>query len=49
MQDFQFKGVIFIKGYYVSCGYMGWIDGKYRLFSTEKEYEEIYKEGENQL
>ena len=33
-----------MKGYYISCGYMGWIGGEYRLFSTEKEYEEIYRE-----
>ena len=33
-----------MKGYYVSCGYMGYINGKYRLFETEKEYEDYYKE-----
>ena len=31
-----------MKGYLVSCGYMGYIDGVYQLFATEDEYIEIY-------
>ena len=27
-----------MRGYDVGCGYMGFIDGKYRLFDTEDEY-----------
>lgn len=34
-----------MKGYYVPDGYMGFIDGKYRLFATEEDYVEAYKEG----
>ena len=26
-----------MKGYYVSCGYMGYVNGKYQLFETEEE------------
>lgn len=33
-----------IKGYPVSFGYMGFIDGCYRLFATEDEYLEIVRE-----
>lgn len=33
-----------IKGYYISTGYMGYLDGKYRLFATEAEYLEIVRE-----
>ena len=33
-----------IKGYYISTGYMGFIDGKYKLFATEGEYLEIVRE-----
>lgn len=29
-----------MKGYYTSCGYMGYVDGVYILFSTESEYVE---------
>lgn len=29
-----------LKGYYVSYGYMGYINGKYKLFATETEYKE---------
>ncbi len=32
------------KGYYISTGYMGLIDGSYRLFATETEYLEIARE-----
>ncbi len=27
-----------MKGYYVSEGYMGYIDGGYRLFADERDY-----------
>jgi len=27
-----------IKGYYISCGYMGWVGDRYMLFSTDQEY-----------
>lgn len=33
-----------MKGYYVKEGYMGLVDGKYRLFANESEYYE-YMEG----
>lgn len=35
-----------MKGYVVSSGYMGYIDGKYILFATEEEYKE-YLESDN--
>ncbi len=35
-----------MKGYTVANGYMGYINGRYRLFSTEAEYEEYYAECE---
>lgn len=37
-----------MKGYPVAFGYMGYIPklGRFVLFSTEAEYEEIYKEYE---
>lgn len=33
-----------MKGCVVSDGYMGWIRGRYVLFSTEQEYIEAYRE-----
>lgn len=33
-----------MKGYVVESGYMGLIDGTYRLFADEKDYEEAYLE-----
>lgn len=27
-----------MKGYYTSCGYMGYVDGNYILFATETDY-----------
>lgn len=33
-----------IKGYYISSGYMGYLDGEYHLFATESEYLEIARE-----
>lgn len=32
------------KGYLTNFGYMGFINGEYRLFSTEQEYLEKFKE-----
>ncbi len=32
-----------MKGYYTSYGYMGYVDGKYRLFATESDYIELFK------
>lgn len=29
-----------MRGYYVPAGYMGLVNGKYRLFATETEYYE---------
>lgn len=31
------------KGYYVSNGYMGYVNGKYMLFATEEEYLDYLK------
>ena len=33
-----------MKGYYVSTGYMGLVNGRYMLFATETEYIEFIKE-----
>ena len=33
-----------MKGYDVADGYMGWVNGKYRLFATEEEYIEYCEE-----
>ena len=33
-----------MKGYYVSTGYMGYVEGKYMLFASESEYYEYMKE-----
>ncbi len=30
-----------MKGYFVTDGYMGFLDGAYRLFADESEYREI--------
>ena len=32
-----------MKGFVISTGYMGLVDGKYMLFSTEEEYIEYLK------
>ena len=34
-----------MKGYYVSEGYMGYVDGSYRLFADERDYIEMMTEG----
>lgn len=31
-----------MKGYYTSYGYMGYVDGEYRLFATESDYIELF-------
>jgi len=31
-------------GYTVSCGYRGWVDGRWMLFATEAEYHEYVRE-----
>ncbi len=33
-----------MKGYYVSEGYMGFVDGTYRLFADESDYLEWIRE-----
>lgn len=32
-----------MKGYYTSYGYMGYINGVYRLFATESDYIELFE------
>ena len=33
-----------MKGYVVDSGYMGYVDGRYVLFTDENDYIEVYKE-----
>ena len=33
-----------MKGYFVSDGYMGYVDGCYRLFADERDYLEMMEE-----
>lgn len=33
-----------MKGYYVSSGYMGYVDGSYQLFADESDYMEYVEE-----
>ncbi len=33
-----------MKGYYVEFGYMGYVDGQYRLFADEQDYYEYCEE-----
>lgn len=35
-----------MKGYIVSYGYMGYIDGEYQLFADEQDYREAFVENE---
>lgn len=35
---FEFKEVYKMKGYTVSDGYMGFVDGEYLLFASEADY-----------
>ena len=37
-----------MKGYTVENGYMGFIEGAYRLFANEGDYREAYEETEAQ-
>lgn len=42
----QGEGGCGMKGYYVSDGYMGYVDGGYRLFADERDYLELMREDE---
>jgi len=33
------------RGYAVSCGYFGWVNGKWILFATEEDYYDYLREG----
>ena len=33
-----------MKGYSISDGYMGFVDGRYMLFASEEEYQEYLEE-----
>lgn len=33
-----------MKGYTTSSGYMGWVEGRYILFASEREYREYIEE-----
>ena len=33
-----------MKGYYVNEGYMGYVDGSYRLFADESDYLEMMRD-----
>jgi hypothetical protein len=33
-----------MKGYYVDCGYMGYVNGRYILFASEADYRDYYLE-----
>lgn len=33
-----------MKGYYISNGYMGFIDGEYMLFASEEDYREYMED-----
>ncbi len=35
-----------MKGYHVTDGYMGYVDGSYMLFASEQEYKEYLEEKE---
>lgn len=38
------KEVRKVKGYFVSEGYMGYVDGEYRLFADESDYKEYVED-----
>ena len=40
VKDFRKAAVNFMKGYFVTDGYMGLVDGKYILFASESDYYE---------
>ena len=33
-----------MKGYYISNGYMGYVNGTYMLFASEADYKDYYNE-----
>ncbi len=37
-----------MKGYAVADGYMGYVDGRYRLFVSEEEYYEFFDEDQEE-
>lgn len=37
-----------MKGYNTDIGYMGWMNGEYRLFASEADYREAYEESEEE-
>ena len=38
------KEVFFMKGYVVSDGYMGYVNGKYMLFADEEDYRDYIED-----
>jgi hypothetical protein len=38
------EGEIAMKGYYVTDGYMGYVNGEYRLFADETDYKEYLED-----
>ena len=38
-----------MKGYYVSCGYMGLVDNEWILFATEEEYHEYLRDHDSTM
>ena len=37
------KECIFMKGYVVDAGYMGYVEGRYILFANEEDYREYFE------
>lgn len=46
IKDFRKAAVNFMKGYFVTDGYMGLVDGVYRLFADESYYYEYMNDWE---
>ena len=46
VKDFRKAAVNFMKGYFVTDGYMGLVDGVYRLFADESDYYEYMNDWE---
>ena len=46
IKDFRKAAVNFMKGYFVTDGYMGLVDGVYRLFADESDYYEYMNDWE---
>ena len=46
VKDFRKAAVNFMKGYFVTDGYMGLVDGVYRLFADESYYYEYMNDWE---